>query len=264
MPAFTTASNLRPSLRPTERAVVFERVLNVRDLGGLNVPGGRVRQGCLYRSATLHRITESDATAFDQRGIRTVIDLRTSEERTRWNGHGSWSPERVLHAPLIRTPWDRSDINADHDATSFLAARYLEMLDGDTEVMVRIIETLAETVADASGHAALFHCAAGKDRTGVVTAVILGLLGVDDETIVDDYHHTSFAMQDLFQLFTRDDSSAGLSMVDQPAAFLAAPREAMELTLQAVRLDWGSMENYARSIGVRGEATESLRAHLIA
>jgi protein-tyrosine phosphatase len=192
-----------------------------------------------------------------------VVDLRTSEELKQWSGHGHWSPTRVIHAPLLRTPWDRSDIEADHDATSFLAARYLEMLTGNTEVMVRVIETLA----DASGHAALFHCAAGKDRTGVVTAVLLGLLGVDDETIVEDYHHTSLAMEDLFHLFALDDQYGGLSnghsMVDQPAAFLAAPREAMELTLRALRLDWGSVERYARAIGVSIDAIDSLRRHLI-
>jgi protein-tyrosine phosphatase len=259
MQASTTARVIRPSLRPSERSVTFERVLNVRDLGGLNVPGGRTRRGCLYRSATLHCVTETDAHALEQRGIRTVVDLRTGEELKRWSGHGHWSPTRVIHAPLLRTPWDHADIDADHDATSFLAARYLEMLTDNTEVMVRVIETLADT----SGHAALFHCAAGKDRTGVVTAVLLGLLGVNDERIIEDYHHTSLAMEDLFRLFTLDDQDGGRSMVDQPAAFLSAPREAMELTLRALRLDWGSVDQYARAIGVSGDAIESLRRHLI-
>jgi protein-tyrosine phosphatase len=256
MKTFAAATTLRPSLHPSERAVTFEQVFNVRDLGGLNVPGGRLRRGCLYRGATLHRASESDANALEQRGIRTVVDLRTSEELKQWSGHGHWSPTRVVHAPLLRTPWDRADVEADHDATSFLAARYLEMLTGNTEAMVRTIETLA----DASGHAALYHCAAGKDRTGVVTAVLLGLLGVDEQTIVEDYHYTSLAMKDLFGLFALDGHYGGVSMVDQPAAFLAAPREAMELTLRALRLDWGSIGRYALSIGVPSDASSDCLA----
>ncbi len=248
-----------PSLSPVDRSVTFEAVVNVRDLGGLNTRTGRVRRGCLYRAATLHRSTLADADLFNRLGVRTVLDLRTDVERARWSGHGAWRPVTVVHAPLLRKPWDRDDVRADHDAALFLASRYLEILEGSGPVIASVLET----IANVDGHAAVFHCAAGKDRTGIIAAVILGLLGVDDATIIDDYHHTAMAMQDLYSLFASDASEQGISMVDQPAAFLASPPEAMELVLRAVRLDFGSMNDYVCSIGVDPIVVEQLRANLV-
>jgi protein-tyrosine phosphatase len=102
----------------------------------------------------------------------------------------------------------------------------------------------------------VFHCAAGKDRTGVLAAIVLGLVGVDDESIADDYHATAAEMGALRALFDTGDTTP---MVDQPAAFLTAPREAMTRTLAFVRNEWGSFDGYANAIGLNPESVASLQ-----
>jgi protein-tyrosine phosphatase len=206
----------------------------------------------------LHRATESDSAALDRLGVTTVVDLRTDHERTKWSGCGAWDPEWVLHAPLLRTPWSRDEATDVAEPGAFLAARYLDMLNDSADVIAGIVKVFAEIAEPA-----LFHCAAGKDRTGVVAAIVLGLLGVSEHAIIDDYHLTASSMPQLFALYAATDLDANDTMVAQPAAFLAAPRDAMALLLQAVRVEWGSIAGYVRSVGVSDETVHELRTRLV-
>jgi protein-tyrosine phosphatase len=238
----------------TDRSLVFQSIVNFRDLGGLPAADGAwVRRGLLFRSATLHMATPDDALQLRRLGVRNVIDLRTEAERVRWPAQGAWSPEHVLHAPLLRETWDRTSLLADVDPVKFLAERYLDMINGSGDVIATVLEFLA----DANTGPTVFHCAAGKDRTGVIAAVILGLLGVNHDVIADDYHLTATAMADLQLLFGGGDPTE--VMVNMPAGFLTAPRDAMALMLQTVRLEWRSMAAYARSIGVGDDTLRGLR-----
>lgn len=241
----------------TGRSLVFQSIVNFRDLGGLpTTDGGWVKRGLLFRSATLHMATPDDALQLRRLGVRNVIDLRTDAERVRWPAQGAWSPEHVLHAPLLRETWDRASLLADIDPVKFLAERYVDMINGSGDVIAMVLEFLA---AEHTGPT-VFHCAAGKDRTGVVAAVLLGLLGVDHDVIADDYHLTAAAMADLQLLFGGGDPADVTSMVNMPAGFLTAPRDAMALMLQTVRLEWRSMTSYARSLGVSDDSLRYLRS----
>lgn len=241
------------------RKHVFEQIPNFRDLGGLPAAGGLVRRGVLFRSATLHLASERDAQRLTDLGVRTVIDLRSDEERTRWASTGSFEPRTVVHAPLLRAPWASDDLSARGDAATFLARRYLEMLRGSADVITSILHLLA----DAEHHGVVFHCAAGKDRTGILAAVLLGVLGVDADTIADDYHATAPEMDDVRRIYTEADAGDGATMVDQPAAFLAAPRDAMSIVLHAIRIEWGTVSRYALANGTDPDAIAKLRATMI-
>jgi protein-tyrosine phosphatase len=262
-----------PTLDATpNRIVPFESIVNFRELGGLRTAGGSIRSGAVFRSATLHLATAADAGRLDAFGISTVIDLRSDEELDRWPGQGAWTPTRVVHAPLLRQPWSADDLLAQTNPSSFLAARYCEMLEGSSDIAIDVIETISEAPGPV-----LFHCSAGKDRTGVIAALLLGMLGVDDDKIIEDYHATSAAMDDLIALFVRSiaaersDSEKGPItdrndrdiMVSQPPAFMTAPAEAMEITLGAVRQRWGSIAGYARTVGISDTTIDRLRARLL-
>jgi len=244
------------------RQVLFEALFNVRDLGGYPTTDGRVtRWRTLYRADGLNRIVGPDLERLAELGLHTVLDLRTHgelEERGRFPIESI--PVAYHHLPVLRETWEHWDVDADVDAVAFLAERYREMLDDGAPALAEALTILADAVA----YPAVFHCAAGKDRTGVLAAVILGLLGVDDDTVADDYGLSHLAMDTLVD-WVRTNFPENLdAMTDQPAAFLAAPPRAMHELLGWVQAEHGSMEGYASSIGVGADVVSGLRANLLA
>jgi protein-tyrosine phosphatase len=151
---------------------------NVRDVGGLQAGDRVVRGGVLLRSDHLDDATPDDlALLADDLGLRAVIDLRGEAEDPRppaWDTHGV----DVLPLPLF-------DLSGTTDRSAFRGApadAYAAMLDLAGDALVAILEL----VAHADGPV-LVHCAAGKDRTGIVVAVLLSLAGVDEAEVVADY-----------------------------------------------------------------------------
>jgi protein-tyrosine phosphatase len=165
----------------------------------------------------------------------------------------------VKHVPLLRTPWSADALPVQSDAASFLAARYLEMITGSASAIGEAIDF----IADATPGPLVFHCAAGKDRTGILAAVILGLLGTEHDVIADDYQHSAAAMEDLGRLYAGSDPQGASAMVAQPREFMMAPREAMDVVLRSIRLDWGSMASYVIAAGASPDAIDILRANMV-
>jgi len=153
--------------------------------------------------------------------------------------------------------WSEDELKATTGAVDFLRDRYLHMLREGAESIARIVELVAEPTP------ALFHCAAGKDRTGVVAAVLLGLLGVSAEEIATDYHATAGAVAAFVDWLTIAHPEEMDSMTSQPPEYLEAPREAMNGLLQQVDDRYGSMEGLAEHLGVAPAAVERLRATLL-
>lgn len=122
--------------------------------------------------------------------------------------------------------------------------------------------TLLETIAEADGRV-LFHCAAGKDRTGIAAALLLDLAGVDDETIIEDYTLTEQLLAPLKEQWLPQMRERGFDE-ERAAALLAAPAEDMAATLRHLRERYGSAEEYARAIGVSSDAVSAVRARLTA
>ncbi|MBA2283219.1 MAG: tyrosine-protein phosphatase [Acidimicrobiia bacterium] len=239
------------------RHLQFDAAFNVRDLGGYALADGRTTAWrTLYRGDGVHRLP---AEAFTELGIRTVLDLRTEHEigeRGRAEADGmDWH-----HLPVIRTIWEASWLTDEIAAERFLADRYLVMLAEGAESLGTSLRLLArpERVP------ALFHCAAGKDRTGVLAALVLSLLGVDDDTIATDYALSSLGMPRLVDFVRTTYPDRYDAMADQPAAFLDAPEAAMRLFLADLREQHGSVEGYAGSVGVGPDVVEALRDNLLA
>ena len=241
---------------PLARHIEHERVFNLRDLGGYPTTDGRTtRWATLFRGDGLHRLDAADCTAL---GLRTVLDLRTDHEvieRGRLEVDGvDWH-----HLPVIRTTWDADWWTEGSTPERFLADRYLTMLDEGAPALADALRTLARP----ESLPAAFHCAAGKDRTGVLAALVLALLGVDDDTIAGDYGLSRLGMDRLVEWIRATYPDRLDTMADQPAVFLDAPDAAMHLVLEELRVAHGSVEGYVESIGVDHDVVVALRRNLL-
>jgi protein tyrosine/serine phosphatase len=244
------------------RRVVLENVFNLRDLGGYGgADGRRVVDGQLFRADGLNRLSEGDAAVVRDLGIRTVVDLRTRYEREEW---GSAPTDLLgasaLHLPIISELWPAYEETDDHDPVAYLIERYHEMTVEGAPSFATLLGLLAR---DVDAVPLVFHCSAGKDRTGVTAALILGLLGVSDDQIAADYAHTAPAMDDLLAWVRRQSPEAADSMTDQPRTFLSCPEEAMSGFLLELRRRFGSVEGYVESIGVDASTVEALRSRYL-
>lgn len=168
------------------RWVDFAEIDNARDLGGLPVHGGgTTRFGVVYRASTPQQLSVADLDRLlGPMRLRTLIDLRMPGESAR-EGHGllAKSAVRLINLP-ISTPAHTGPQHLGPDARhDELLRLFGELLRGSAESVV----AAARLIADARHHAVLFHCAAGKDRTGLLAAVLLDAIGVPATDIAADY-----------------------------------------------------------------------------
>lgn len=240
------------------RSIAFQLVFNVRDLGGLPTLDGRtVRTGQAFRADGVHRLRGEDLEAARALGLRTVVDLRTESEVGRGRFPHEEYPVAWHHLPVLRRIWSDDELVAGASAADFLRDRYLDMLVHGGHSIARAVELVA------SGAPTLFHCAAGKDRTGVVAAVVLGLLDVSHDDIAADYHASSMAMAAFVDWLTVEFPEALDSMTSQPPEYLEAPAEAMYGFLREVDASYGSMEQLAMHLGVGATTIAQLRTNLL-
>jgi protein-tyrosine phosphatase len=239
------------------RRVELEGCLNFRDVGGYpTLDGRRVRWRLVYRSDALHHLTPGDVARMrDELELRTVIDLRSTPE-LRADGRGllADAPVQFHHIPLFDGQLTRPD---GWVAIDTLADRYTLLADFARAPIARVIELLA----DAPGPA-VYHCAAGKDRTGVVSAVLLGLLGVPDDVIVADYAATQ---ENLDAIIDRLMATEGYQrmLAALPPDTIEAEAGTMIAFLQGVASRYGSMREYGRAAGVSDATLDRLVSRLL-
>lgn len=234
---------------------------NWRDLGGLPTTDGRsTRGGMLFRSDTLQELDDADARRLaDEVGLRTVVDLRLNGEVTR-EGRGpleNQSSVRHLGVPIVSI-----DLSVPGTAVPLITAdMHVPHYLGFLEVSATKFQTIAETLAD-DGLPAVVHCAAGKDRTGVVVAVILDAVGVERQGIIDDYVRTREAYPRVHERLQRLASYAE-HIDQQPPEVLDSSPETMIGFLDGLAAGYGSGAEYLRSVGVSAETLAALRSALV-
>ena len=240
-----------------QRVIGFEGCLNFRDLGGYPTEDGRrLRWRQLFRSDALHLLSEADIARFrDELLIGDVVDLRSSAE-VRADGRGRLAAEaiRFHHLPLFDGD---TSAREEHPAAYTLADRYFLLAEFAKEAIARVITALAETRGPA-----VYHCAAGKDRTGVVSAVLLGMLGVRDEIIVVDYAATQQNLDAIIERLMASEGYQAMLSALPPDTQHAQP-ETMIALLERVRSRYGSMRDYARAAGVSEGSIRRLEARLL-
>lgn len=244
------------------RLVALEAVHNFRDLGGYATADGRhTKWRLVFRADGLYRLTAADVVALEPLGLRTVIDLRSAPEL---DERGTFPvdahPVVFHHLPIIDATWSRSDrVDYDRDE-DFLIGAYQEMLTVGAPRFAAAFEALAEPDA----LPAVFHCAAGKDRTGLLAALLLGSLGVSHDDIVDDYALTVEGMQRFRVWAAREWPEWFERMASMPPAFTAALPDAMRHIVDEICDGHGSIRNYVRSIGVTDATLAALESVLLA
>lgn len=171
-----------------ERIVPLQRVPNFRDMGGYAAAEGRrVQWGKLYRSAELARMTEWDRQYARSLGIVWICDLRTPGEVRRYpSPRIGGELNENLSFMASADPGEMASVSSDGMTINMLADAN-RMMVGNTELAALFLRRLL----DQEGAPVLFHCAAGKDRTGFVGSLILQALGVDRQDILSDYALTN-------------------------------------------------------------------------
>ncbi|WP_406136689.1 tyrosine-protein phosphatase [Streptomyces sp. NBC_01089] len=215
----------------------FLRLHNFRDLGGCPGDGGRaVRTGRLFRSDSLAKLGGADWERFLALGIGTVIDLRYSWEidaKGRVPEHPSFT---YHHLSVEHRPYDQPSLGPSVAAGPYLAERYLEVAHDGVAELSRAIEV----IATAGDRPAVFHCTSGKDRTGLLAALVLTLLGVSESGIVEDFARTGLASERLLADWRAEHPGRGPVW----PGYGRAPEEVMRLFLAALTERYGSVRGY--------------------
>jgi len=244
-----------PTSEP-DRHLPLPGTYNVRDIGGYRTHDSRTIQWrTLWRADSLHRLPpEAQVTLLDY-GVRTVIDLRRSDElQAAPNVFAASSAVTYCHLSL------QVDAPLVPGTSPLLVDTYCRMLDERQE---QIRETLQVLVAP-GGLPALVHCTAGKDRTGLIAALVLGLAGVPEDTIVEDYALSSRYLVGPFLEEARQRALRRGYTWEQYAPLVRCAPEFMYATLQYLKQRYGSIEAYARTIGLEQEHITRFRDLLLA
>jgi protein-tyrosine phosphatase len=228
-----------------------------------------VRERCLFRSDDLHALTDDDLDVIASLGVRVVFDLRNENERvlrpsrelrdvevhlreTPPNdaGTGTHTFEQQIELGLLRVPDDEEFGDVYIALLTYLAAEMRRVLELATQAVERPL---------------LYHCAGGKDRTGIASALLLGLLGVEDETILDDYelttkYYTAGRFAALGDLIARSPHEP-----EHIRTHLTARRPVMAKMLDHLHATWGDYDAFViEALGVAEDVPDRLRANLLA
>ncbi|MCF0069334.1 tyrosine-protein phosphatase [Dyadobacter sp. CY261] len=173
------------------RYIGLENTINFRDLGGLKTKDGRtVRKGLIYRSDNLSKLESDDFDQFNALRIATVYDLRTDHEIKGKEDHLP-ANVRYMHTPVVQD--NAGEIKGlrkrvlngeitDQQAKDMTAKFYADAVTVNADSVKQIIKKIIN-----SDQPVLYHCSAGKDRTGIISALILSIVNVDRQVIIDDY-----------------------------------------------------------------------------
>ncbi|MXV86498.1 MAG: tyrosine-protein phosphatase [Acidimicrobiales bacterium] len=259
-----------------DAVVTLEGARNCRDLGGYPAEGGRhVRMGALFRSDRLSTLTIDDLDELGSRGIRTVVDFRAGPEVERDRSR-LW-PGVTAHISLPVGDTVDGDISMVDQifegrlrsvSEDDMAGLYLQMIGQYGERFAQLVAL----AADVDQLPMLFHCTAGKDRSGIASALLLEALGVDRETVLDDYclSNELRSHQRIAEL-TPEFAKIGID-IDEVRAILSAPRAVMASVLGELDSQYGSRQSNGAGAGAQGyllahgldpAALEMLQANLL-
>jgi protein-tyrosine phosphatase len=229
-----------------DRRIVLEGAFNFRDLGGYPAAQGRtIAWRRLFRSDGLSRLTANDLLTLVDLGIETVVDLRTAGERERDSmPDGPFTPA-VHHLPMMDVLPTEDELTSWVDE-DFLIGRYSQMLDDGSAAIAEAVRVLS------APHAvpAVFHCAAGKDRTGILAAVVLGLLGVPDDVIADDYAMSQAAMVEFFEFLKRQYPDKEEELLRREAQIESITTRVMRGLIDHVEQTYAGFLGFADHLGV--------------
>ncbi len=234
------------------RILRWEALLNARDLGGLPAAGGVLARGALVRSDSLARLNPTGRAAMIAHGVRTVVDMRTpSEVAARPDPIDGSDGVAYLHVPQqTEVEWKAA------------GAPHLDRLTFDLAMLelcgARFAQVVA-AIADAVVGGVLIHCEVGKDRTGLMTMLLLDLVGTPHEAIAADYELTAVGLAPLFAELAAKNPDRRAKIEEE-----ARCRPEIALAILAhLRTHYGGAEGYLSGAGVEGETLDRVRERLV-
>ncbi|KAH9850816.1 protein-tyrosine phosphatase-like protein [Lenzites betulinus] len=251
--------------------VSVDGVVNVRDLGPYPTshPGLVTKPGTAYRSGEVSHITPEGMQKLKDLGVTTIYDLRSDTEMVRY---GTPIPAvdgiEVVHIPVFKTE--------DYSPES-MAKRFELYASGKIEAFMILYSQILNSAGPAFGvvlrhirdrpnSPCLFHCTAGKDRTGILAALLLKLAGVDDETIARDYALTRVGREPAREMIMKRLSNVPYFATNTEAALnmFSSRAETMIAFLQMLQERYGGVEEYIRKIvGLSDEDIAAIRKNFL-
>ena len=244
--------------RPTSLHLDVEGCFNVRDAGGwATAEGGWMRTGGLYRADDPIRITKAGRRAIEALHLEAVVDLRQTAQVDRSPGFAD--PAITYRVPIVDYIID-TDNPPRLEEPEDIEVLYQDMVQRGRPQLVRAVKAVASHIEDGP---VLVHCAAGKDRTGILVAVIQAAIGVPLESIVAEYalsdKPTRARRQELVTNPWADDPPVARS----PEFLWTAPAETMALFAGRAVETYGSLEAWPLGLGVPEDAVARLKAGLV-
>lgn len=249
----------------------LQGTVNFRDVGGYETENGRfVRWGQLYRGGILTHLTPADQTYLHQLDIRTICDVRTAEEVGR-------RPDRLdalPHVQRVLLPMETVDRLAKLRAFGIVLFQRDRLFDvlrrGYTHVILEqnahVVREIFMLMADPANLPGVIHCTAGKDRTGVIVALLLSILGVPRKTIVADYTLSNYFydfFRESLQLNVQPLTRLGVT-IDDLWPFLVVDGATLEYTLATLDRRYGSVQQYlVERVGVETAVLDRLRNNFL-
>jgi protein-tyrosine phosphatase len=239
------------------RHIKFENVINFRDIGGYPARDGyTVAWRRIFRSGEFRHMTRNDLEKLTgEIGLTSVLDLRSGSELEN-GGKELLEGAEIRYRNIAFMTDDDPEANASHYAHCTNMGEFYLVMARQPGYGPRIVEAL-EVIADPANHPLVFNCAVGKDRTGMLAAVLLSVLGVKDEVIVEDYTLSGPYMEVLRNRITND-PQAPADVKNMPDFFWKASPESMSLFLSTIRNEYSSIVDYLKAQG----ADRSLVARL--
>ncbi len=238
----------------------IDGLVNVRDLGGLRAADGRVvRSRQVIRSDNPKALTDQGQQDLSEVvAPALVLDLRIQVEVHREGYAILHDPVRILNLPML----PQSGVNQeqiDAGAADNLVEDYLRQIEANAPSITEALRL----IADPANRPVVVHCTAGKDRTGIVVAMLLGILGVPDETIVDDYHATTPNMAPILERIRAAQVFQDNGLAQAPDWIFESEPETMRGFLVALHERYGDAEGWARAKGLSDDEIARLRSTML-
>lgn len=241
------------------RQIAVQGAYNLRDIGGYKTAGGAsTRWRSHLRADSLHGLTQDDMELLAAQGLRLVIDLRGDQEIAEQpNPFASHSGIRYVNVPIFAALAPIAMMRS--KASRFrMAEHYRDAIDQCGPAISRVIGLIAEEEAGS----VLFHCTAGKDRTGVIAALLLLVAGVDRDTIIEDYSLTGTLAPGLIDYLRGRAQARGMEG-ETLEEMLASQPQTMATLLDHIETRYRGVESYLASIGIGVAHLARLRQRLL-
>lgn len=243
------------SLKTIDRRLPLAGTFNLRDLGGYETKSQPTKWRKIFRSDSPHALDDRGVYTLLSHEINTVIDLR--------------SPEEVAHRP---NPFKNiKEVNFHHislfdDSLFFHEPTgnppLLDIYKGTLDRRKEELKDILTALSDSAEGSVLFHCSAGKDRTGLVAALTLSLVGVDESTIVEDYALTEKFIEPHIPKFLSDAQARGLDL-NYFTPLMDCKADFMSQTFSHLKSKYGSIQDYLYILNISNQNLRNLHLKLI-